>query len=69
MKCGCVYKLTVNNCLLNVHSNITIGHLTSIISNHHQKKTYKKAIISIFTEGSCSIEDLDKFTHYYSLSL
>lgn len=31
MKCGCVYKLTVNNCLLNVHSNITIGHLTSII--------------------------------------
>ena len=32
MKCGCIYKLTVNNCLLSVHSNITIGHLSSIIS-------------------------------------
>lgn len=60
MKCGCVYKLTVNNCLLNVHSNITIGHLTSIISNHHQKKkTTRKLLFPFYTEGSCSIEDLD----------
>lgn len=60
MKCGCIYKLTVNNCLLNVHSNITIGHLTSIISNHHQKKkTTRKLLFPFYTEGSCSIEDLN----------
>lgn len=60
MKCGCIYKLTVNNCLLNVHSNVTIGHLTSIISNHHQKKkTTRKLLFPFYTEGSCSIEDLN----------
>lgn len=54
------YKLTVNNCLLSVQSNITIGHLSSIISNRLQKKkTTRKLLFPFYTEGSCSIENLN----------
>lgn len=54
------YKLTVNNCLLSVQSNITIGHLSSIISDRLQKKkTTRKLLFPFYTEGSCSIENLN----------
>ena len=55
-----LYSQTVNNCLLSVHSNIIIGHLISIISNHHQKKkTTRKLLFPFYIEGSCSIENLN----------
>lgn len=63
MKSGCVYKLTVNYCLISVHSGIIIGTLQAlslIFTKKKEKKTTRKLVIfPFYTEGSGSVENLN----------